>query len=70
MPSASEPVKSPHRGAPRGNANAAKGDEPRDTAFSHRLPASIVARYKAAAERAGISVPDYLIKRAPRAPTP
>lgn len=55
----------PRRGAPRGNANAAKGDEPRTTPFNHRLPASIVERWKAAAKARGISVPDLLIERAP-----
>lgn len=50
----------------RGKRNAAKGDEPRDTPFNHRLPASIVERWKAEADRLGISVPDLLIRRAPR----
>lgn len=50
----------------RGKRNAAKGDEPRDTPFNHRLPKSIVERWKAEADRLRISVPDLLIRRAPK----
>lgn len=61
-PSSSEPRP---RGAPKGSRNAAKGDEPRDTPLSARLPASVVSRYHAAARAAGLSLADYLIRRAP-----
>jgi hypothetical protein len=60
------PPKPASRGAPLGSRNAAKGDEPRDTPLSARLPASVVARYKSAAESAHLSLADYLIKRAPK----
>lgn len=49
-----------------GKRNAAKGDEPRDTPFNHRLPKSIVDRWKDEARRLRISVPDLLIRRAPK----